>query len=307
MARDRSEPGEGGLTKLLDRFRVEDGAGFRLDDFRPEDTAPDLIGKAQAAGLLARAVKRLSAQQELLYANATWSVLIVLQAMDAAGKDGTIKHVMSGVNPQGVAVTSFKAPGPEDLARDFLWRINHALPARGMIGIFNRSHYEEVLVTRVHPHLLDNQHLPPPLRDGKHFWDHRLEDIAGFERHLSRQGVKIVKFFLNVSRAEQKKRLLSRLDEPGKNWKFDAADIAERDSWGDYMAAYQQAIAATAAPYAPWFVVPADHKWFMRLVVVAAIGEALSQLRLQPVQLGQASLGRLAQARQQLEAEPNDR
>ena len=191
-----------------------------------------------------------------------WSLLCVFQAMDAAGKDGTIKHVMSGVNPQGVQVTSFKQPGPEELAHDFLWRVMREAPERGRIGIFNRSHYEEVLVVRVHPDLLARQHLPELLT--KKMWDHRLEDIAAFERYLARQGTVILKFFLNVSKEEQKRRFLERMDHPNKNWKFSASDMAERAHWDDYMAAYQAAIAATAAPHAPWFVVPADHKWFTR-------------------------------------------
>ena len=196
---------------------------------------PDIVDKHHATALLQQGVERLATMQELLYANSTWSLLIVFQAMDAAGKDSTIKHVMTGVNPQGVSVTSFKVPGPEDLAHDFLWRTSRALPARGMIGIFNRSHYEEVLVTRVHPEILKNQHLPPSLMDGKKFWDHRLEDIGCFERHLTRQGTRVLKFFLNVGRDEQKKRFLARLDEPAKTWKFSAADIKERGYWDDYM------------------------------------------------------------------------
>ena len=290
------------ISKILDRYRVTDGHGFRLKDFDPHD-APDELDKDDGPALLQRGVENLSELQELLYANSTWSVLIVLQAMDAAGKDGTIKHVMSGVNPQGVSVTSFKQPGPEDLAHDFLWRISRALPGAGMIGIFNRSHYEEVLVARVHPEILTRQHLPPELIDHKKFWDHRLQDIAGFERHLARRGTIVLKFFLNMSRGEQKKRFLKRLDEPDKNWKFSAADIAERAHWDDYMAAYQEAIAGTATAHAPWFVVPADRKWYARLVVVAAINEALRNLDLRPVKLSADEKARLAEARKTLEAE----
>ncbi len=288
---------------ILDRFRVTDGAGFKLKRFAADDPMPDVVDKAQAPDLLEQGVRRLSDLQELLYANASWSLLLVFQAMDAAGKDGTIKHVMSGVNPQGVSVTSFKAPGPEDLAHDFLWRINRALPARGMIGIFNRSHYEEVLVTRVHPDLLDKQHMPASLRGGGKFWDHRLQDIAGFERHLARQGTRVLKFFLNVSRNEQKKRFLSRLDHPDKNWKFEAADLVERAHWPAYMEAYEEAIATTATEAAPWYVVPADQKWFMRLVVVAAINAALDDLDLKPVEPSTQAMAAFADARRKLESE----
>ena len=290
------------ISKLLDRYRVTSGEDFRLKDHDP-DHHPAMVEKQDGPRLLQMGTDTLSEAQTRLYANATWSLLIVFQAMDAAGKDGTIKHVMSGVNPQGVAVTSFKQPGPEELAHDFLWRITRALPAAGMIGIFNRSHYEEVLVTRVHPEILEKQHLPPELLDGKKFWEHRLADIAAFEKHLARQGTVVLKFFLNISKSEQKARFLSRLDEPDKNWKFSAADIAEREHWDAYMDAYQEAIAATATEHAPWFVVPADHKWFTRLVVVAAINEALDKLDLQPVRLPPEEQARLAEARKELEAE----
>jgi PPK2 family polyphosphate:nucleotide phosphotransferase len=226
----------------------------------------------------------------------------VLQAMDAAGKDSTIKHVMSGVNPQGVQVTSFKAPGPDELAHGFLWRANRALPPRGHIGIFNRSHYEEVLVVRVHPELLERQHLPNQLL-GKRLWDQRLDAIANFERYLTRQGVLVLKFFLNVSRQEQKRRFLERLEETDKHWKFSASDLAERGFWDDYQRAYQAAIAATAAPHAPWFVVPADNKWFTRLIVVAAMIEALEALDLKPPTPTHEQQAALAAARQKLESE----
>jgi PPK2 family polyphosphate:nucleotide phosphotransferase len=217
--------------------------------------------------------------QDKLYAQDRWSVLCIFQAMDAAGKDGAIRHVFSGVNPQGCQVHSFKAPGPIELDHDFLWRHSIALPERGRIGIHNRSWYEEALVLRVHPELLARQRLPPSLI-GKKIWDERLEDIAAYERYLARQGTVVLKFFLNVSREEQKKRFLARIEEPEKNWKFSPNDVAERAHWDDYMKAYQAAISATAAPYAPWFVVPADAKWFTRLVVVAAIIEALEKLDL---------------------------
>jgi PPK2 family polyphosphate:nucleotide phosphotransferase len=267
------------VRKIMDRYRVTSGKGFRLKDHDPADTAGHLLPKAQANALLAHGVQRLAELQERLYAQNGWSMLCVLQAMDAAGKDGTIKHVMSGVNPQGVQVTAFKAPGPEELAHDFLWRANRALPARGHIGIFNRSHYEEVLVVRVHPECLERQHLPKELV-GKRLWDQRLEAIAAFERYLTQQGTVVLKFFLNVSRQEQKRRFLERLEEKEKNWKFSASDLAERAFWDDYQGAYEETITATATPHAPWFVVPADHKRFTRLIVVGAMIEALDGLHL---------------------------
>ena len=291
------------VRDLLDRFRVTGAKTFKLKDYGTSNPVPDLVDKARAPSLLRQGVDQLSELQETLYASATWSVLLVFQAMDAAGKDSTIKHVMTGVNPQGVAVTSFKQPGPEDLAHDFLWRINRALPARGMIGIFNRSHYEEVLVTRVHPEILARQRLPPTLTGGKKFWDHRLSDIAGFERHLARQGTRVLKFFLHVGRDEQKQRFLARLDEPAKNWKFSPTDLQERDRWDDYMKAYEAAIGATATEDAPWFVVPADQKWFMRLVVVAAIVEALRDLDLSPPMISPETEKLFVEARKALEKE----
>ena len=291
------------LRRLVNRYRIDAGKGFRLKDHDPADTGGGLIDHAESEALLADGVRRLAALQELLYPQDQWAVLCAFQAMDAAGKDGTIKHVMSGVNPQGVEVTSFKQPGPEELAHDFLWRISRRLPQRGQIGVFNRSHYEDVLVVRVHPELLARQHLPPQL-DGKKIWKHRLEDIANFERYLTRQGFVVLKFFLHLSRAEQKRRFLARLETPDKNWKFSAADIAEREHWDDYMAAYQAAIAATAAPHAPWFVVPADHKWFARLVVVEALVVALEDLDLKPPEVSADARARLEEARRKLEAEP---
>ena len=290
------------LRHLVDRYRVTDGEKFRLKHFDPGDTAGDLIDREQSEVLLADGVRRLSALQKLLYPQDQWALLCLFQAMDAAGKDGTISHVMSGVNPQGVTVTSFKQPGPEDLAHDFLWRVARRLPARGQIGILNRSHYEEVLVVRVHPELLARQHIPPAL-DGKTIWKHRLEDIAAFERYLTRQGVVVLKFFLHLSKAEQKQRFLARLDTPEKNWKFSPADVAERLHWDEYQTAYEEAIAATATPHAPWFVVPADHKWFSRLVVVEAMVAALEDLGLHLPVMGPEDHARLAEARRQLEAE----
>jgi PPK2 family polyphosphate:nucleotide phosphotransferase len=245
-------------------------------------------------------VIRLAKLQDKLYAQANWSVLIVLQAMDAGGKDSTIKHVMSGVNPQGVHVTTFKPPGPEELAHDFLWRISKALPARGMIGIFNRSHYEDVLVPRVYPHLLEPQRLPAAVVGGKHFWEHRLESIAAFERHLARQGTVILKFFLHISREEQKKRFLDRLDDPAKRWKFSLGDLKDREHWDGFMDAYEAAIAATAAKHAPWFTIPADDKPVARLLVVEAINEALESLDLHRPKPTDKQEAELAEARTRL-------
>jgi PPK2 family polyphosphate:nucleotide phosphotransferase len=283
-------------AKLLERYRVTDGAAFRLKDHDCDDIAPKLVDQAEAERLLAEGVTRLSGLQELLAAQHSWSLLAVFQAMDAAGKDGTIKHVMSGVNPQGVWVTAFKQPGPEELDHDFLWRVIRELPERGRIGIFNRSHYEEVLVVRVHPDLLVRQRLPARLA-GADIWQHRLKDIAAFEHYLVRQGTVVVKFFLNVSAAEQKRRLLDRLDHLDKNWKFSAGDVAERQHWHDYMAAYEAAIQATATEHAPWYVVPADHKWFARLVVVEAMIAALEDLALKPPALPESARAELAAAR----------
>ena len=267
------------VTKILDRYRVTKGRGFRLKDYDPGDTAALEMEKTAAEALLKQGVVRLAEMQDKLYAQDRWSVLCIFQAMDAAGKDGAIRHVFSGVNPQGCQVHSFKVPTPMELDHDFLWRHSTALPERGRIGIHNRSWYEEALVLRVHPELLARQRLPPSLI-GKKIWDERLEDIAAYERYLARQGTVVLKFFLNVSREEQKSRFLSRIAEPEKNWKFSPNDVAERAHWDDYMKAYQAAISATAAPHAPWFVVPADAKWFTRLVVGAAIIEALEKLDL---------------------------
>jgi PPK2 family polyphosphate:nucleotide phosphotransferase len=268
------------LQKFLAPYRVASGKGFRLADHDPGDTRG--LGSEQkgaAAEMLARGIDWLADEQEKLYAQDRWGVLLVFQAMDAAGKDSTIKHVMSGVNPQGVQVTSFKAPSAEELDHDFLWRCMRALPERGRIGIFNRSYYEEVLVVRVHQELLAKQRLPDPLVT-KRIWKERCEDIAAVERYLARNGYLVLKFFLNVSRDEQKKRFLERLDEPEKNWKFEPNDVRERAHWDAYMAAYEDAIRRTAAPHAPWYVVPADAKWFTRVVVAAAIVEAIEGLEL---------------------------
>lgn len=282
---------------ILDRYRITKGHGFKLKDHDPGDKGGLPLTHEDGNALLQQGVGRLSELQALLYADNRYALLCCLQAMDTAGKDGTINHVMSGVNPQGVRVTSFKAPGPHEKVHDFLWRISAALPARGQIGIFNRSQYEDVLVARVHPELLGKDTKP-----GHKFWARRLEAISAFEDHLAREGTIILKFFLNISRAEQKRRLIARLDDPSKHWKFDTHDIAERDYWDDYQNAYQEAIAATATQRAPWFVVPGNHKWFARLVVVAALIEALEKLDLR---YPDADASGIADARAKLEAEPD--
>jgi PPK2 family polyphosphate:nucleotide phosphotransferase len=267
------------LEKYVRPFRITTGKGFRLKDIDPGDTCGLHRAKSEAAELLQRGTEWLAQEQELLYAEDRWSLLLIFQAMDAAGKDSTIKHVMSGINPQGCQVFSFKQPSSEDLDHDFLWRHAKCLPERGRIGIFNRSYYEEVLVVRVHPDILGQQKLPAPCVSQR-IWTERLADIAHFERYLARQGTIILKFFLNVSREEQKKRFLDRLDKPQKHWKFSMSDVRERNYWSDYMRAYEQAIQATASKQAPWFVVPADNKWFTRLVVAAAVVEAVEELHL---------------------------
>jgi PPK2 family polyphosphate:nucleotide phosphotransferase len=282
-------------------FRVEDGRRFRLKDVDPGDTG-NLESEAEqtAKEALREGVELLAEYQSKLYAQDRWSLLLVFQAMDAAGKDGTIKHVMSGVNPQGVEVYSFKKPSEEDLDHDYLWRCMRSLPERGRIGIFNRSYYEEVLVARVHPEILEHQKLPPKLV-GKRIWDERYQDIRCFERYLSRNGVVIRKFFLHVSKAEQKRRFLARLDEPEKNWKFSASDVVERRFWKDYQRAYEDAIRETATDYAPWYVIPADHKWFTRLAVAAAIVDTLAGLDLHYPVVDAAKRKALQAARRELD------
>ena len=289
------------LRKLVARFRVEEGSGFRLKDWDTRDTG-GLESKEQGKELLKEGVARLSELQEKLYAQDQWAVLLVFQAMDAAGKDGAIKHVMTGINPQGCQVHSFKAPSAEELDHDFLWRTTKALPERGRIGIFNRSYYEEVLVVRVHPSLLEKQKLPGDLAGGR-VWRDRFEDIRNFERYLSRNGILVVKFFLNVSAKEQRERFLERLDRSEKNWKFSAADVRERRHWDDYMNAYQDLIRHTAAPHAPWVVVPADRKWFSRLVVAESIVSALEGLEPAFPEVDDAQRRELEAARVELEAE----
>ena len=290
------------IRKYVHPFRISKGKGFRLKDFDPGDTCGLKLGKKEAADLLQHGIAGLAEEQDMLYARDSWSLLLIFQAMDAAGKDSTIKHVMSGVNPQGCQVVSFKQPSPEELDHDFMWRCARHLPERGRIGIFNRSYYEEVLVVRVHAEILKRQKLPSPLV-GKRIWDERLADIANFEDYLTRQGTKILKFFLYVSRKEQKKRFLDRLDEPEKNWKFSASDAQERKFWGDYMHAFEEAIRATASKHAPWFVVPADNKWFTRLVVAAAIVDAMESLGLAYPKVDAAKKKEFAAARAALSHE----
>jgi PPK2 family polyphosphate:nucleotide phosphotransferase len=268
------------IEKLVSPYRITKGKGFRLNDIDPDDTQKlGSESKEEAREWLARGVELLAEQQDKLYAQDRWSVLLIFQAMDAAGKDGTIKHVMSGINPQGCQVYSFKQPSSEDLDHDFMWRYMKCLPERGRIGIFNRSYYEEVLVVRVHADILGRQKLPSRLIT-KDIWEERLQDIAHFEEYLFRQGTLVLKFFLNVSRKEQKRRFMERLDNPEKNWKFSTADVEERQFWKQYEEAFEDAICATASKHAPWYVVPADNKWFTRVVVAAAIVEALKDLDL---------------------------
>jgi PPK2 family polyphosphate:nucleotide phosphotransferase len=264
--------------KLAKTYRVDSGKQFRLKDFDPADTG-HWRSKESATEALQQGIARTAELQDKLYAQDSWALLLIFQAMDAAGKDGIIKHVMSGINPQGCQVYSFKAPSEPELQHDFLWRTTRCLPERGHIGIFNRSYYEEVLVVRVHPEILKSQKTPPVLV-GKNVWEQRFEDIRSFERHMARSGTVIRKFFLNVSKKEQKRRFLERLDEPEKNWKFSAADIRERQCWDDYQKAYEDMIANTAAEHAPWYVVPADNKWFTRLVVSTVVVDTLESLQL---------------------------
>ena len=267
---------EGKTAKYSDRYRIDDGSNFRLKDFDPDEKGD--LSKEDAAELLVQGIALTNDLQEKLYAQDQWAVLLIFQAMDAAGKDGIIKHVMSGVNPQGCQVTSFKVPSARELDHDFMWRAVCELPERGRIGIFNRSYYEEVLVVRVHPEVLQREQLPPHLVS-KDIWQQRFDDIRAYERYLTRNGVVVRKFFLNVSKEEQKKRFLGRLDEPEKNWKFRESDVRERQHWDEYMAAYEDMIRHTATRHAPWYVVPADHKWYTRLVVSSAIIEALEECR----------------------------
>jgi len=293
------------IDALAQRYRVSKGRGFRLSSIDPGDASGSAL-KDQAQALLAESIARMAALQERLYAQDRWAVLLVFQALDAAGKDGIIKHVMSGLNPQGCEVHSFKTPSAEELDHDFLWRASRVLPRRGHIGIFNRSYYEEVLIVRVHPGILAGQPLPAELVT-KNVWRERYEDINGFERYLGRQGIVIRKFFLHVSAEEQKKRFLKRLDEPEKHWKFSLTDVKEREHFDDYQKAYEAAIRETSTPAAPWYVVPADRKWYARLVVASAVIEALESLRATFPQLDAAKLRDLSAARAALLSEPKKR
>jgi PPK2 family polyphosphate:nucleotide phosphotransferase len=291
-ARDFSKP-----------YRVDDGRKFHLKDFDPGDSS-GLKSKKHAEKELIRGIERLSDLQDKLYAQDRWAILLIFQAMDAAGKDGAIKHVMSGVNPQGCEVYSFKQPSAEELNHDFLWRTSKCVPERGRIGIFNRSYYEEVLIVRVHKELLGSERMPPSLVT-KNIWNERFSDINAYEHYLWRNGVVIRKFFLNLSKQEQKKRFLSRLDEPVKNWKFSASDVTERERWHEYMAAYEEMIQRTATAHAPWYVVPADKKWYSRLVVADAIISAMEDLNLRYPIVSAAKHKELQAARVALEHERN--
>lgn len=286
------------ISKLVNDYQVKNGKHFRMKEFDPADTG-HWHSKEHAEEALQRGIQRTAELQDKLYAQSRWSLLLIFQAMDAAGKDGAIKHVMSGVNPQGCQVYSFKAPSEVELQHDFLWRTTLCLPERGHIGIFNRSYYEEVLVVRVHPEILAGQKTPPGLV-GKNIWDERFEDIRCFERHMARSGTIIRKFFLHLSKKEQKKRFLARLDQPEKNWKFSAADVKERGCWDDYQKAYEDMIRNTASEEAPWYVVPADNKWFSRIVISAVIVDTLEALKLDYPKVSDEKRKQLAAAKKQL-------
>jgi PPK2 family polyphosphate:nucleotide phosphotransferase len=299
----------GRKERIIEQLVVTPGTRAAIADRDPGwSGGPDYEGlsqkelKAEAKAVLASGVEELSEAQELLWASDTYALLVVLQAMDAAGKDSAIEHVMTGVNPQGVQVASFRAPSSEELDHDFLWRISKALPERGRIGIFNRSHYEEVVALRVHPEWLGSQRLPTDTV-GPRIWEERYEDINAFERHLDRNGTKIVKLFLNVSKAEQKRRFLARLDTPHKEWKFNAADVAERARWDEYMSAFEDALSATSTPWAPWYVIPADHKWLTQALVARLLVETIRGLDLRWPEVSESERESNAEARRQLEAE----
>ncbi|MEO4041884.1 polyphosphate kinase 2 family protein [Hoeflea sp. CAU 1731] len=287
------------LAKL---YRIKDGTDFRLERIDPSDTCGLDIEKAEAKEQIAADIKEMKDLQEKLYAEGKWALLIVLQAMDAAGKDSAIEHVMSGINPQGCEVRSFKAPSSNELKHDFLWRHARVLPERGRIGIFNRSHYEEVLVVRVHPEILEGQNIPDQLV-GEDVWQTRFKDIRAFERHLANNGTVILKFFLHVSRNEQARRFLDRIEEPDKNWKFSASDISEREHWDDYMRAYEDMIQNTARAHAPWHVVPSDNKWFARMVIAATIVEALERIDPKFPEVSDEAIKRMQEDRKVLKKE----
>ncbi len=295
--------------RILERLLVEPGKPADLTKRDPAwkggpeyEQLSEKKLKSAAKEIIHKGVKELSDAQELLWASDTYALLVVFQALDAAGKDSTIEHVMSGVNPQGVQVVSFRQPSAEELDHDFLWRISRALPERGRIGIFNRSHYEEVVALKVHPEWLEGQRLPPGTRGNK-FWKGRYDDINAFERHLDRSGTKIVKFFLNVSKAEQKRRFMARLDTPGKEWKFKASDVAERSHWDDYIQAFEDAITATSTAWAPWYVIPADHKPVMQAIVARVLVETIQGLGLSWPEVSEKDRKANAEARELLEAE----
>ena len=290
------------LYSIAKRFRIDKPDKFRLSKHDPGECCGLTVDKKEAQAMLAAGIDQLAELQQRLYAEDRWSVLIVLQAMDAAGKDSIIKHVMSGINPQGCEVHSFKQPSAEEMQHDFLWRVAQRLPTNGRIGIFNRSHYEEVLTVRVHKDLLARQKLPNKLV-GKDIWQQRFEDIRAFESHLARNGTRILKFFLNVSKEEQRKRFLDRIDEPGKRWKFSMNDVTERERWDDYMAAFEDMVRHTSTPEAPWFVVPADHKWFSRIVVAAALVQELEGLKLDYPKVAGKALKDLRKAERALKRE----
>ena len=290
------------MNKLLDELRVEPGRPVDLlRDYKPGYTG-DFLKKEDTEESITKGIQMLAGHQDMLWAQNTYALLIILQGMDAAGKDSTIKHVMSGVNPQGVEVTSFGEPSAEEHDHDYLWRIARVLPRRGNIGIFNRSYYEEVLIARVHPELLDKEHIPPHLKD-KNIWNRRYEEINCFENYLVNNGIIVLKFFLHISRDVQKKRFLSRVDDPEKNWKFSATDIKERKYWDTYMAAYEDMLSKTSTPYAPWYIIPADHKWFTHLAVTTAISDTLDRLRLTYPSVSSEDMKALLAAKEEMEEE----
>src|SRR5436190_278922 len=293
--------------ETIDSFRILPGKKVRLKDFDPgwagDGDVPKSERKELAAKILTQDVSALAEAQEMLYADDTWSLLVIFQAMDAAGKDSTIKHVMSGINPQGCQVYSFKHPSAEELDHDFLWRCTKALPERGRIGIFNRSYYEEVLIVKVHPELVAAQHIPGADAGDKKFWEQRYEDINNFERLLTRNGTAIVKFFLHISKEKQRERFLKRINDPSKHWKFAASDLKERECWDDYMTAYEACLSETSTTSAPWYVIPADHKWVSRALVAAILTETMKSLGLNWPKISEETNGQIAEPKAKLEAE----
>jgi len=293
--------------ELTEQFRVEPGKKVRLKDYDPDwegdGDVPKDKRKEFAAKVLSEDVTELARAQEMLYADDNWSLLVIFQAMDAAGKDSTIKHVMSGVNPQGCQVYSFKHPSSEELDHDFLWRCARCLPERGRIGIFNRSYYEEVLVVKVHPNLVKSQHIPRADPDDEKFWERRYESINNFERHLARNGTAIVKFFLYVSKEKQRERFMDRINDPSKHWKFSASDMAERDHWDDYMNAYEECLTETNTKYAPWYIIPADHKWVSRALVANILVQTINSLGLSWPKVTEEQKRQIKEAKAKLEAD----